>query len=128
MASNHKKHGRVPRIKGRKVVEAAPVRHHVVQSAVLERCICGELKTDPVHIRARAKKPEPPVLVQVGITPDTEDARGTVRALLHWTFVEQIQEGVWNVGMVRPWPINVNFDASITMPDGVEIQVNLEWP
>lgn len=107
-------------------------RHHFQQSAVLERCICGELKDDPIHIRRRGKVPvegpPPRELVQVGISPDTPTARLWAQELLHWSFVERVDEGVWHVAAIRPWPTNVGFSAEITLPDGSEITINLEWP
>lgn len=104
-------------------------RHPFQQSAVLERCICGELKDDPIHIRTRKlDPPQGPVLVQVGITPDTSESRMRVHDMLHWTFVEQIDDGVWNVDTLRPWPTNVDFSAEFTLEDGTEISISLEWP
>ena len=141
MASNQKRHGRIPRIK--RVAKQRPAkyaprkkptrdnnRHYPTQSAVLEFCICGERIDDPIHIRRRKQPPAPPPkpVVQVGINPDNETARMHVADLLHWKFVSQVDRGVWEVETIRPWPENVGFDASITLQDGTEIEVNLEWP
>lgn len=134
MAKNSKRHGRIPRVtkgpKGPPVKRHANNRHHFQQSAVLERCICGELKDDAIHIRRRKKPAAPPgpVLVQVGISPDTEATRMRVHDLLHWSFVDRVSEGVWNVDTLRPWPTNVDFSAEFTLEDGSEISINLEWP
>ena len=138
MAKNNKTHGRRPMVRKATHKPTLPTlkpaprhannRHHFQQSAVLEYCICGEKKEDPIHIRKRKAKPVPKPILQVGINPDNQTARTHVAGLLHWKFVSQVDRGLWEIETIRPWPVNVGFDASITLEDGTEIAVNVEWP
>lgn len=125
-----KQHGRF-----RKPAPDKPKPHTAVMSAVRERCTCGELMTAPVHgpkVR-RVRLVFPPItapgtaLIQAGIDPDTAKHRNLVTRSLGWSWVNQVDPGVWNVRPPREWGTHISIDATIN--DGkLEAHVSVEWP
>ena len=72
-------------------------------------------------------KKQHPVVVQVGIEPDTDAARKLVERTLGWRFVDHEDDGVWNVETTPTWPVNVDATINLTSPQ-CEVQVTIAWP
>lgn len=74
-------------------------------------------------------------LLQVGIHPDTQEARDLVSRCLGWRFETMEDEGVWLVEVQVDWPEDASVDLTITDPSigtgadsRSEIRVTVEWP
>lgn len=66
--------------------------------------------------------------IQVGIVPDTPEARDCISRLLGWHFDAREDGGVWQVLTAQPWPDDQTLDLTLVTPNQEEIAVSVEWP